>query len=279
MAFVADRDAANHPLLLYLTGEETSRPPNWRWEAAKWLAKNPRYVRRFTLDNWTIAALKFQRSLLAVHNAFDQALLGRQFPGIYEAQKCYLSPDKSKRWIIEAYLCAGASLAEIGRIVNMRVETVGFFAYLYYDVIGKTEHWGYIFTEALGKPFNTRLSENDMDVLWKIYGLLKGPHLLGMLIKHDTSPGRAGSVSAAAAALQDLINGAVQVKTLIAARTMNPAIQPIELINAQSKLREVDIEAQTLSVRAALLEFTEGDNSSKSLSLALSALPFLMTVP
>lgn len=41
---------------------------------------------------------------------------------------------------------------------------------------------------------------------------------------------------------------------------------------AKRLLEEVDIEAQTLSVRAALLEFTEGDNSSKSLSLALSAL-------
>lgn len=41
---------------------------------------------------------------------------------------------------------------------------------------------------------------------------------------------------------------------------------------AKKLLEEVDIEAQTLSIRAALLEFTEGDNSSKSLSLALSAL-------
>ena len=47
---------------------------------------------------------------------------------------------------------------------------------------------------------------------------------------------------------------------------------------AKKLLEEVDIEAQTLSVRAALLEFTEGDNSSKSLSLALSAFPFLITV-
>lgn len=41
---------------------------------------------------------------------------------------------------------------------------------------------------------------------------------------------------------------------------------------AKKLLEEVDIEAQTLSVRAVLLEFTEGDSSSKSLSLALSAL-------
>lgn len=41
---------------------------------------------------------------------------------------------------------------------------------------------------------------------------------------------------------------------------------------AKKLLEEVDVEAQTLSVKAALLEFTEGDNSSKSLSLALSVL-------
>jgi len=41
---------------------------------------------------------------------------------------------------------------------------------------------------------------------------------------------------------------------------------------ARKLLEEVDIEAQSLSVRAVLLEFTEGDSSSKSLSLALSAL-------
>ena len=47
-----------------------------------------------------------------------------------------------------------------------------------------------------------------------------------------------------------------------------------EEVTARAKklLEEVDIEAQSLSVRAVLLEFTEGDSSSKSLSLALSAL-------
>ena len=41
---------------------------------------------------------------------------------------------------------------------------------------------------------------------------------------------------------------------------------------AKKLLEEVDVEAQTVQIRAALLEFTEGDSSSKSLSLAFSAL-------
>lgn len=41
---------------------------------------------------------------------------------------------------------------------------------------------------------------------------------------------------------------------------------------AKKLLEEVDVEAQTVQIRAALLEFTEGDTSSKSLSLAFSAL-------
>lgn len=41
---------------------------------------------------------------------------------------------------------------------------------------------------------------------------------------------------------------------------------------AKKLLEEVDVEAQTVQIRAALLEFTEGDSSSKSLSLAISAL-------
>lgn len=44
------------------------------------------------------------------------------------------------------------------------------------------------------------------------------------------------------------------------------------IVRAKKLLEEVDIESQSLSVRAVLLEFTEGDSSSKSLSLALSLL-------
>jgi hypothetical protein len=230
--------------LPFLEGDLATRPPNWRWDAACWLFKNRRYVRVVRPDDWVLTAIRYQVLAGKTFGPLAGHSLWKRYPGVFTAHKHYVSSDPGMRWLIEAYLCAESPLAEIASITNLSVEAIGCYAKLFYDVIGKTRNWGFIFSSCLGKSMHEKIYENDLGVLWKIYGLLKGPKLLTMLIQQDSSPGKAGSISAAAAAVQDLIASSVQVKSLFASRTMI-AYQPTELINAHSRLREADIESKS----------------------------------
>ena len=62
------------------------RPPDWRWQRAKWLIANGRYVSRRRDDDVTGRVVRYLRAL---HGKRDAASVRRRHPNIFAAHQLH----------------------------------------------------------------------------------------------------------------------------------------------------------------------------------------------
>jgi hypothetical protein len=221
----------------------TTPPVNWRWERARWLRENGKYVRKGREDPWVVMAGKFQRELQKSQGTAALERLAHKLPGLYWAWVWYDKAEKHTRWTVEAYLCAGASVAQIAARTKLHPEVLGCYAMLFFDVFGKTQHKLYMINEVIGRSVHHGLAEREYDLLWKLYGLLKGPLFLDTIILQDTQPGEVTSYVQSGAVSDALMRDFTRAKALTAMRTIPVAYNQEIIFNTYAKMREIEENA------------------------------------
>lgn len=170
--------------------------------------------------------------------------MAHRYPGLYWAWywRQQDEDDAKTRWTVEAYLCSGATLAQIAARVGEHPGAVGAYAKVFFDVDGKQKHWAWMLNEVIGRSVHSGINDRQYDLLWKLYGLLCGPMFLDMLLRQDGVPIRMTSYNQGSAVADDLIRASIQTKALYAARSI-PAYQSEIIFAAYQKMKEIETAA------------------------------------
>lgn len=228
------------PLRLLPSQHHQMLPPAWRWERASWLRGENRPVSKTKEDPWVVLAARFQKDLANCETYASFERLRNKYPGAFEAWTFFSDPKKSIRWTIEAYLCASATIREIAERTGEHVETVFCYANLFFDVAGKTRHRLYMINQVIGRSVNAGLNERDYDLLWKLFGLLKGPMFLDRFILCENEPARMTSRSQGSAMVDDLFKTTAENKALVAMATISVAYNQEVIFTTYQKMREFE---------------------------------------
>lgn len=237
--------AANMAAMRLLPSQHNvAPPPNWRWERARWLRENGRAPVKGREDRWVCLAYRFQKEVAKLSGLASYERLAKKYGGLYWAWYWYDQSQWDVRWSMEAYLCAGDAVHSIAERVKKSLETVWCFSNLFFDVAGRTSSKEYMLNEVLGRSVYQGLADRQYDVLWKLYGMLKGPLYLQYLLTHDVDPGQVTAAEQLGAANDTNFRGSLGVKALYAARTIPIPYNQEIIFNTYTKLVEVEKKGQ-----------------------------------
>jgi hypothetical protein len=218
----------------------TAVPADWRWERARLLRENKMRASKRKEDPWVMMALRFQRELANADSRVAFERLEHKYPTIYWSWYWHSDMNAHNRWTIEAYLCSGLAMVEIADRHNLPVDLINCYAHLFFDVVGKTRHIEYMLNSVLGRNIHHGLLDKDVDLLWKLYGLLKGPLLLEKLIRQTSDLTAVTTETGIQAAMTQLIRDAIGIRTLYAAKTIPISYNQEVIFALHTKLSEIE---------------------------------------
>jgi hypothetical protein len=240
---------ANTKILTILPGGHNRMlPPAWRWELAAWLLTQgnnaTKKARQNRKDVWVAEAGRLQRDLAKCETQDDWEQLRRGHGAAYEAWYNYQNDDQRVKWTIEAYLCADADFKHIAERSGESVESIACYAKLFFDVAGKQKYRLYMLTKVLAPAVYAGLSGRQPDLLWKLFGMLKGPLMVDLLTAREGQPSRMASYDQYGVMFDDFVKFNAKYNAAVCARTVVPNDYNQEVIyNLYSKL--LDIEQAT----------------------------------
>lgn len=169
------------------------RPVHWRWERSGLAVDGSLPLSRRRDDEWTRRAAKFRRRLFKCKDAFDQGCLSEEMPDLYWAYRLwdvvkYDAEDQSQdyrcgvRYEVEARILAGEDDAAIARRTGLQPEDVLAFERVFFCVRDDLDRTTYIFHQVLGPAVQRGLYAREWDLLWKLYGYMRGPAMLDFMI-------------------------------------------------------------------------------------------------
>jgi hypothetical protein len=197
---------------------------------------------------------RYALALLACESAADEEGLARALPDLEAAFRLHAGPDKLARGILEARLLAGQTIEETAAACGLAPEAVRAYEALFFHVLGKLHSRMYILIQAVGGDlWGGGLTEDDVDVLLKLYGFLKGPIFLEWLIRYFrggwSAPERLEDASIEQ--LQELIL-MLELRALIQARVLPfPECLRAERLWAQTRELQRHIDARSGNLQAA----------------------------
>jgi len=162
------------------------RPPNWRWRLGKHLAVRKSWVPQYWLDDWIRLAACLHCKAAGKRRNEGKLLLSR-FPGAIAAFDIY-HRNAFQRWELEARLLAGESFDTIAQKCETKREVVDVYHEVFYCVqpfLGTGVH---TMTVAIDETIHSGLAEDDVDLLLKYYGYLRGPIFLDVLVDYYRHP-------------------------------------------------------------------------------------------
>lgn len=169
------------------------RPVHWRWERAGLAVDGRLPLSRKRDDEWVRKAAKFRRKLAKCKDAFDQAYLAEEQPEVYWAHRLhdvvkYDGDDQAQdyrcgiKYEVEARILAGESDAAVAERAGLQPEDVAAYEKLFFNVRDDLHRTTYIFHQVLGPAVQRGLYSREWDLLWKLYGYMRGPATLDFVI-------------------------------------------------------------------------------------------------
>jgi len=248
--------------LLICHPSSPQRPPDWRWQTAKYLQEQGLKFTRSRGDHLISFAKKFATELDDAVDELAQLSVFERYPAIYQAWELYKSSRlKNVRWELEARILARESRTKIFTKIGLSPAIVDYFAALFFDVEERLSHPTYIANAVIGASAKNGISEREPDVLWKLFGYWCGPDMLDRLVYRFTPSMKPKSSADIAAFLADDIRQQLQLKSAIAIRSLQVNWQTqTEVMNLYLRMIELERNAG------------EGEGGSESLKNGLQAL-------
>lgn len=208
------------PPLLHCRREAPQRPPSWRWYlAARLLYSKDQTSHRFS-DMDVLEALRFQRWYAAAKSEQDYQVLLDNLPWIYQATEIWQGDDLLHSEI-EARLLASEDFNSIAAKTGVRVEIVGAYERMFFNVLDRLNAPSWVTNYAIGKKIHHGLTSKHFTTLWKAYGYWGGPLVLDSLIYQSFGATRPTQASDTSKFFRDDIWSQLQQKVALAVRTMS----------------------------------------------------------
>ncbi len=210
------------PSTLLLSPAFPNRPVDARWLRVLDLAARGRSRARHRYDDdWVRAGLRYLARLNRCNDEDARRCLNEAFPDVDAACRLHQG-DRVTRGVVEARLLAGQSPAEVAAVEGLTPGAVEAYEALFFQVVGRREAKSFILIEAIGgRLWDGKLTEENADVLLKLFGYLKGPLFLEAFVRYFRL-GLRFPEDPASATLQELDELAtmLQVRAVVQARVL-----------------------------------------------------------
>lgn len=160
------------------------RSLHWRWERAGLMAENvlPLSRKRDT-DAKVLRAARFRKKLQECNTQLDTTVVAELEPALYWAHDVWQVPKEGPytggvKYEMEARILAGLSDDAIAERQGLPEDLVTAYADYFFDVRPKLNNQSYILQRVLGPAIRRGLNTRDYDLLWKLFGYMRGVHTL-----------------------------------------------------------------------------------------------------
>lgn len=248
------------------------RAPHWRWLRAVEIDGGGVAARK-RLDGpdgytWIRRALKTKRHIDRAANRPDAmyaAVLRDE--DMFWAYSMWLEDKMPTRWAIEARVLANESDEEIAYKLGTTTEIVEAYINVFFDVRQKLDHFDYVLNVIMADAVSRGLQERHYDLLWKMFGLIGGPHVLDATIRRCAEIGKPSSPDGVAGFFQDLAINSMKQKAAIATMTV-PVTSHTQMPLIDSFVKYVEVERTTDNASKAQTSIVE------NIGAMLTSLPF-----
>lgn len=174
--------------MLVRTMTDPHRPPDARWQLALLLVDHSRRVTSRWEDTWLREAVRFWRGWCRCGNEDDRRRLTQRMPVVSEAFALYQGTQPFTKASVEARCVAGESVNRIATACDISPEMVVACEQLFFDVRSRLAMPNLIAALVIGPKTLHGLTENDMDVILKLFALNGGSLILDQVIDFYRRP-------------------------------------------------------------------------------------------
>ena len=103
------------------------------------------------------------------------ARLAEQMPAVAQAIDLHQADPPHLRWAVEARILAGEAFDAIGRKCGLLPEAVEIYERLFFAVVDMLGFDTWVMCQAVGSKAFYGMTENDLDVWWKLLGCCCAP--------------------------------------------------------------------------------------------------------
>jgi hypothetical protein len=178
---VLRRGGRQLPGELSLLSDASTRPVDARGRIAGRLFPG---VRSHGSDPWIDKAVRYLHARRACRTGADRESLAQKMPDLHTAYQLYEGDDRLARGTVEGRLLSGQTIEEVAAACNLTAGAVAAYHALFFDVMGRLKARSYILNYAIGVGPCDELSEEDVDVILKRAGFLKGPIFLEWVLRY-----------------------------------------------------------------------------------------------
>jgi hypothetical protein len=175
------------PSEMLLHPQHPCRPVDARWQRVTDLTGRGEPANHKWDDDWVRRGLDYLNRLRACRDDADRDRLARAVPDIDAAYRLHETPDKLTRGILEARILARQGAEEVAADRGLTPAAVTAYEALFFSVRGKLDAQLYILGHAIGPRLWYGATEDDVDVLLKWAGYIRGPALLDVMVRYFTS--------------------------------------------------------------------------------------------
>jgi hypothetical protein len=243
-----------HDRLLDYNPKNPLREVSWRWGRAGHLLESGRKLSRRRDDRWVRSAFAFRSAMSACGAPADFYVLAEEHPAVFWAYRLWhMREDPDHRLhthALEARLLADQEHGEIADRLAIDPAIVEAYAACYFDVKPHLlrASTDYLMFRVLRDAVYRGLRERHYDMLWKLFALWGGPHILDALISTFIAPGRPHDAAGVLPYIKDAVEGKLALKAMIGIQAIDAtgtspfttAGQVLDLY-----LRQVDIEKKS----------------------------------
>lgn len=186
---------------------------------------------------------------------------------MFWAHSLWTEDKMPTRWAIEARVLAHETDEEIAHKLGTELGVVEAYINVFFNVREKLDHFDYVLNVIMADAVNRGLQERHYDLLWKMFGVIGGPHVLDAAIRRCTEIGKPNSPDGVAGFFQDLAINSMKQKAAIATLTV-PVTTHTQMPLIDSFVKYVEVERTTDNASKAQTSIVE------NIGAMLTALPF-----
>jgi hypothetical protein len=194
-------------------------PLDSRWRAARACVEQGRPPAACD-DRWVREAVRFQAARGDRPGPGDLARLAEAMPALAQAHALRQADPPHLRWAVEARVLAGEPFGAVARKCGLLPEAIEVYAKLFYDVVDMLGADTWVMCQAVGPKAFRGMTEQDLDVWWKVLGYCFGPLMLDKVIEHSAGLPRPAEEGELAAALDRDAEAVLRGKRLLAAHLL-----------------------------------------------------------
>ncbi len=157
-------------------------PLDRRWLRAGYLLANALPPSAEHDDAWVEQALGYRKALATCSDEAGRLALADAMPAVHQAHALHQADPPLLRWAAEAYLLAREPFDRAARRCGLLPEAVEAFERLFFAVRDKLDADLWVLCHVIGRKAFCGLTEQDLDVLWRLVGFYFGPVMLDALL-------------------------------------------------------------------------------------------------